>query len=82
MWSCDHAVEGHRAELRHGVVVYVSGDTGPPRLPGETLEKSLEDPVKIPFTQKICIRPNWREVQNKPGKLDFPDWWQSRTWTP
>jgi hypothetical protein len=22
-----------------GLVVYVSGDTGPPRLPGETLEK-------------------------------------------
>jgi hypothetical protein len=26
-----------------GLTVYVSGDTGPPRLPGETLEKSLED---------------------------------------
>jgi hypothetical protein len=59
-----------------GLVVYVSGDTGPPRLPGESLEKSIEDLVKIPFTQKIYIRPNWREVQNKPGKLDFPDWWQ------
>ncbi|MGI8960600.1 MAG: hypothetical protein ACR2IV_12705 [Bryobacteraceae bacterium] len=33
-----------------GLVVYVSGDTGPPRLPGERLEKSLEDLVKIPFT--------------------------------
>ena len=59
-----------------GLVVYVSGDTGPPRIPGETLEKSIEDLVKIPFTQKIYIRPNWREVQKKPGKLDFPDWWQ------
>ena len=59
-----------------GLVVYASGDTGPPRLPGETLEKSLEDLVKIPFTQKIYIRPNWREVQRKPGRLDFPDWWQ------
>ena len=59
-----------------GLVVYVSGDTGPPRIPGETLEKSLEDLMKIPFTQKIYIRPNWREVQKRPGKLDFPDWWQ------
>jgi hypothetical protein len=32
--------------------------------------------VKLPFTQKIYIRPNWREVQRRPGKLDFPDWWQ------
>ena len=59
-----------------GLVVYVSGDTGPPRLPGETLEKSLEDLIKIPFTQKIYIRPNWRDVQSRPGRLEFPDWWQ------
>jgi len=59
-----------------GLVVYVSGDTGPPRIAGESLEKSLEDLIKIPFTQKIYIRPNWREVQKRPGKLEFPDWWQ------
>ncbi len=59
-----------------GLTVYVSGDTGPPRLPGESLEKSLEDLVKLPFAQKIYIRPNWRDVQRRPGKLDFPDWWQ------
>jgi hypothetical protein len=59
-----------------GLVVYVSGDTGPPHLPGERLEKSLEDLVKIPFTQKIYIRPNWRDVQKNPGRLDLPDWWK------
>lgn len=59
-----------------GLVVYVSGDLGPPRLAGENLEKSIEDLIKIPFTQKIYIRPNWREVQKQPGKLDLPDWWQ------
>jgi hypothetical protein len=40
------------------------------------LEKSLEDLIKIPFTQKIYIRLNWRDVQKSLGKLDFPDWWQ------
>jgi hypothetical protein len=59
-----------------GLTVYVSGDTGPPRLAGESLEKSLEDLVKLPFTQKVYIRPNWRDVQKRPGRLDFPDWWQ------
>ena len=59
-----------------GLTVYVSGDNGPPRLAGETLEKSLEDLIKLPFAQKIYIRPNWRDVQKHPGKLDFPDWWQ------
>lgn len=58
-----------------GLVVYVSGDTGPPHLAGETLEKSLEDLIKIPFTQKVYLRPNWREVQKQPGRLDFPHWW-------
>jgi len=59
-----------------GLTVYVSGDNGPPRLPGETLEKSLEDLIKLPFAQKIYIRPNWRDVQKRPGRLDFPDWWR------
>jgi len=50
-----------------GLTAYVSGDTGPPRLPGQSLEKSIEDIVKLPFTQKVYIRPNWREVQTRPG---------------
>ena len=50
-----------------GLVVYVCGDTGPPRLPGETLEKSLEDLVKIPFTQKISGRgkPSWQQASRR-----------------
>ncbi|MET0307459.1 MAG: hypothetical protein ABW023_02020 [Sphingomonas sp.] len=59
-----------------GLTAYVSGDTGPPRLPGQSLEKAIEDIVKLPFTQNVYIRPNWREVQSRPGKLDLPDWWR------
>jgi hypothetical protein len=59
-----------------GLTAYVSGDTGPPRLPGQSLEKAIEDIIKLPFTQKVYIRPNWREVQTHPGKLDLPDWWR------
>jgi hypothetical protein len=59
-----------------GLTAYVSGDTGPPRLPGQSLEQSIEDIIKLPFTQKVYIRPNWREVQTRPGKLDLPDWWR------
>ena len=58
-----------------GLVVYVSGDTGPPRIPGQSLEKSIEDLIALPFVQKVYLRPNWREVQQRPGRLDFPDWW-------
>ncbi len=59
-----------------GLVVYISGDLGPPKIEGESLEKSLEDLVKLPFAQKIYIRPNWRDVQKRPGKLDFPEYWK------
>lgn len=59
-----------------GLTVYISGDIGPPRLPGQTLERGIEDLIKLPFVQKVYIRPNWREVQSKPGVLDLPDWWR------
>ena len=59
-----------------GLTVYVSGDLGPPQVKGESVEKSIEDLVKMPFVQKIYIRPDWRQVQVKPGRLDLPDYWK------
>lgn len=59
-----------------GLVAYVSGDVGPPRIPGESLEKSIEDLVTLPFVQKLYLRPDWRDVQQRPGRLDFPDYWK------
>lgn len=59
-----------------GLVVYASDDTGPLRVPGQTMEQTLEDLIKLPFAQKIYIRPNWRDVQQRPGRLDFPEWWR------
>lgn len=58
-----------------GLIVYASDDTGPLHVPGQTMEQTLEDLVKLPFVQKIYLRPNWREVQKRPGRLEFPDWW-------
>ncbi len=60
-----------------GLIVYVSDDTGPLKIPGQTQERTLEDLIKLPFVQKVYLRPNWREVQNKPGRLDFPEWWKT-----
>ena len=59
-----------------GLTVYVSGDIGPPKIRGEKLEQSIEDLVKLPFVQKIYVRPNWRDVQKQKSKLDFPDYWK------
>ena len=59
-----------------GLTVYISGDIGPPRIKGEKLEKSIEDLVKIPFVQKVYLRPNWRDIQTRPSQLDFPEYWK------
>lgn len=59
-----------------GLLAYVSGDIGPPRIPGESLERSIEDLVALPFVQKVYLRPNWRDVQQRPGRLDFPEYWK------
>jgi hypothetical protein len=59
-----------------GMIVYLSDDTGTPHIPGQSMERTLEDLVKLPFAQKIYLRPNWREVQKQPGKLEFAEWWK------
>lgn len=59
-----------------GLTVYVSGDYWPPHTKGDPLEKYVEDLIKIPFAQKVYIRLNWRDIQKKPGKLDFPEGWK------
>jgi len=59
-----------------GLIVYLSDDTGPLHVPGQTQERTLEDLIKLPFAQKVYIRPNWRDVQKQPGRLDFPESWK------
>jgi hypothetical protein len=59
-----------------GFIVYVSDDTGTPRVPGQSMERTLEDLIKLPFAQKVYLRPNWREVQKQPGRLEFAEWWK------
>jgi hypothetical protein len=55
-----------------GLTVYVSGDFWPPRTRGDTLEKYCEDLIGLPFAQKVYVRLNWRDIQKRPGKLEFP----------
>jgi hypothetical protein len=59
-----------------GLTVYASDDTGTLQVPGQSLERTLEDLIKLPIAQKVYVRPNWRDVQKRPGRLDFPEWWR------
>ena len=59
-----------------GLVTYICDEAGPPRIEGESLEKSIEDLAAFPPGDKLYLRVDWRDIQNKPGKLDFPDHWK------
>ncbi len=59
-----------------GLTVYISGDYWPPRTQGDSLEKYCEDLIGLPFAQKVYVRLNWRDVQKRPGALEFPEGWR------
>jgi hypothetical protein len=59
-----------------GLVTYISGDLGAPRVEGETLAETIENLAKIPMGNKLYIRVLWSEIQKRPGRLDFPEYWK------
>jgi hypothetical protein len=59
-----------------GLTVYISGDYWPPRTQGDSLETYCEDLIGLPFAQKVYVRLNWRDIQTRPGRLDFPEGWK------
>jgi hypothetical protein len=59
-----------------GLVTYLCDEVGPGSKPGESLEKSLEDLARIPLGTKLYLRVNWKDVQRKPGRLDFCEHWK------
>ena len=60
-----------------GLITYVCDEVGPPQVPGQTLEKSIEDLVKLSLGSKLYLRVNWRDVQQKPGRLDLCPHWKA-----
>ena len=59
-----------------GLITYVCDEVGPGRKDGETLAQSIENLVKLPMGSKVYIRVNWRDVQQRPGHLDFAEHWK------
>ncbi|MBQ5434617.1 MAG: twin-arginine translocation signal domain-containing protein, partial [Bacteroidales bacterium] len=59
-----------------GMTTYISGDYGAPHVPGESLETTIDKLFRFPLGTKVHIRPNWRHIQKKAGKLDFDDYWK------
>jgi hypothetical protein len=57
-----------------GLVTYITADSGTDEIKSDNIPQAIEDLVKFPLGQQLYIRPTWREVQPRPGKLQLPDY--------
>ena len=57
-----------------GLVTYITADMGTAEIKSDNIPQAIEDLVRFPLGQKLYIRPTWREIQSRPGPLDFPDY--------
>ncbi len=59
-----------------GLMTYIAADMGTAEILGADKAKAIEELVKLPLGQKLYIRPTWREIQPRRGRLEFPDYWK------
>ena len=57
-----------------GLVTYITADMGTDEIKSDNIPQAIEDLVHFPMGQKLYIRPTWREIQPRPGALEFPDY--------
>src|SRR5579884_907811 len=57
-----------------GLVTYITADMGTDEIKSDNVSQAIEDLVRFPLGQKLYIRPTWREIQPKRGRLEFPDY--------
>nr|HUA14605.1 twin-arginine translocation signal domain-containing protein [Verrucomicrobiae bacterium] len=60
-----------------GLITYVCDEVGPAHKDGESLAQSLENLVKLPLGTKLYIRVNWKDVQQRPGRLEPCEHWKT-----
>ncbi len=58
-----------------GLTAYIIGDHLPRRKGRESVRETIEKIVQIPMASKLYIRPTWRQMQSRRGRLDpFEHW--------
>jgi len=57
-----------------GLITYITADSGTDEIKSDTIPAAIEDLVRLPLGQQLYIRPTWREVQPRPGRLELPDY--------
>jgi hypothetical protein len=59
-----------------GLVTYITGDFGAETFRGVDMERAIEALAELPIGQKLYLRPTWRELQKRPGRLDPDEYWK------
>jgi hypothetical protein len=57
-----------------GLVTYITADSGTEEIKSDNIFQAIEDLVRFPLSQQLYIRPTWREMQPRPGRLAMPDY--------
>ena len=59
-----------------GMTSYIAGDLGAPHVEGESLDTTIDKLFAFPLATKVYIRPTWRHIQKRAGRLEFDDYWK------
>src|SRR5580658_3828034 len=57
-----------------GLITYITADMGTEEIKSDNVPQAIEDLVRFALGQQLYIRPTWREVQPRPGRLEMPDY--------
>src|SRR5206468_9047556 len=57
-----------------GLVTYITADSGTEEIKSDNIPQAIEDLIRFPLGQQLYIRPTWREVQPRPGRIELPDY--------
>src|ERR1700678_3583286 len=57
-----------------GLITYITADMGTEEIKSDNIPQAIEDLVRFPLGQQLYLRPTWREVQPRPGRLELPDY--------
>ena len=57
-----------------GLVTYITADSGTEEIKSDNIPQAIEDLVRFPLGEQLYIRPTWREIQPRPGRLELPDY--------
>src|ERR1035441_2674725 len=57
-----------------GLITYITADMGTEEIKSDNIPQAIEDLVRFPLGQQLYIRPTWREIQPRTGRLELPDY--------